>query len=138
MTAAASLAMRSMTPPVVVVAYPFANCCNEFRVRREDMTVVILMSERRPRRFDAGPTTYAETLPSAHQARSGIGIAECWRGTIVHRVETDANGRVNRAKIVDPSWFNWTALRVAMADTIGPGFPLADNSFNQSYAGNDL
>ena len=45
---------------------------------------------------------------------------------------------ITRAKIVDPSWFNWPALPVAMADTIVPDFPLANNSFNLSYAGNDL
>jgi len=31
-----------------------------------------------------------------------------------------------------------TALPIAMADTIVPDFPLANKSFNQSYAGNDL
>ena len=46
--------------------------------------------------------------------------------------------RITRAKIVDPSWFNWPALPVAMADTIVPDFPLANKSFNLSYAGNDL
>ncbi|EFG77561.1 respiratory-chain NADH dehydrogenase, 30 Kd subunit [Mycobacterium parascrofulaceum ATCC BAA-614] len=84
-----------------------------------------------------GPTEYAETMPAPGAARSGIGIVEGWRGTIVHRVEIDA-GRISRAKIVDPSWFNWPALPVAMADTIVPDFPLANKSFNQSYAGNDL
>ena len=54
------------------------------------------------------------------------------------RVEIDAANRITRAKIVDPSWFNWPALPVAMADTIVPDFPLANKSFNQSYAGNDL
>ena len=39
---------------------------------------------------------------------------------------------------MDPSSFNWPALPLALADTIGPDFPLANKSFNQSYAGNDL
>ncbi|UXA06806.1 NADH-quinone oxidoreductase subunit C [Mycobacterium sp. SMC-2] len=86
----------------------------------------------------SGPTEYAETPPAPRAPRSGIGIVEGWRGTIVHRVETDAANRITRAKIVDPSWFNWPALPVAMADTIVPDFPLANKSFNQSYAGNDL
>ncbi len=86
----------------------------------------------------SGPTEYAEAVPSLHGARSGIGIVEGWRGTIVHRVEVDDADRITRAKIVDPSWFNWPALPVAMADTIVPDFPLANKSFNQSYAGNDL
>ncbi len=85
-----------------------------------------------------GPNEYAETAPPRREARSGIGIVEGWRGTIVHRVEIDAANRITRAKIVDPSWFNWPALPVAMADTIVPDFPLANKSFNQSYAGNDL
>ena len=77
-------------------------------------------------------------LPATGAARSGVGIVEGWRGTVVHRVEIDDDGRFTRAKIVDPSWFNWPALPVAMADTIVPDFPLANKSFNQSYAGNDL
>jgi Ni,Fe-hydrogenase III large subunit/Ni,Fe-hydrogenase III component G len=70
---------------------------------------------------------------------SGVGIVEGWRGTIVHRIEVDPTGTITRAKIVDPSWFNWPALPVALAgDTIVPDFPLANKSFNLSYAGNDL
>ncbi len=69
---------------------------------------------------------------------SGLGIVEAWRGTIVHRVEVDADGRLTRAKVVDPSFLTWPALSVALADTIVPDFPLANKSFNLSYAGNDL
>ena len=69
---------------------------------------------------------------------SGLGIVEAWRGTIVHRVEVDAGGRLTRAKVVDPSFLTWPALSVALADTIVPDFPLANKSFNLSYAGNDL
>ena len=69
---------------------------------------------------------------------SGIGIAEGWRGTIVHRVEIDGAGRVQRCKVVDPSFLTWPALSVALADTIVPDFPVANKSFNLSYAGNDL
>ena len=85
-----------------------------------------------------GPIEYAVTATPPRGHRSGVGIIEGWRGTIVHRVEIDANGRITRAKIVDPSWFNWPALPVAMADTIVPDFPLTNKSFNLSYAGNDL
>jgi Ni,Fe-hydrogenase III large subunit/Ni,Fe-hydrogenase III component G len=69
---------------------------------------------------------------------SGIGLVEGWRGTIAHRVELGPDGRVSRLKIVDPSFFNWPALPVALADTIVPDFPLTNKSFNLSYAGNDL
>ncbi len=79
----------------------------------------------------------AEPAPPAG-ARSGVGIVEGWRGTIVHRVELAPDGRISRLKIVDPSWFNWPALPVALTDTIVPDFPLVNKSFNLSYAGNDL
>ena len=69
---------------------------------------------------------------------SGVGIVEGWRGTVVHRVELDVHGRVTRARTLDPSFFNWPALAIALNDTIVPDFPLANKSFNLSYAGNDL
>jgi Ni,Fe-hydrogenase III large subunit/Ni,Fe-hydrogenase III component G len=83
-----------------------------------------------------GPTEY--TGAAAPGPGSGVGIVEGWRGTIVHRVEIDGDARFTRSKIVDPSWFNWPALPVAMTDTIVPDFPLVNKSFNLSYAGNDL
>jgi Ni,Fe-hydrogenase III large subunit/Ni,Fe-hydrogenase III component G len=86
----------------------------------------------------SGPIGFTTPSPAPGGLRSGVGIVEGWRGTIVHRVETNAAGTITRSKIVDPSWFNWPALPVAMADTIVPDFPLANKSFNLSYAGNDL
>jgi Ni,Fe-hydrogenase III large subunit/Ni,Fe-hydrogenase III component G len=75
---------------------------------------------------------------SAQAAGSGLGLVEGWRGAIAHRIELSRGGRLSRVKVVDPSFFNWPALPVALADTIVPDFPLANKSFNQSYAGNDL
>jgi Ni,Fe-hydrogenase III large subunit len=76
--------------------------------------------------------------PSGAPTRSGVGIVEGWRGVIVHRVEVEDTGCLARVKVVDPSFFNWPALPVSLADTIVPDFPLANKSFNLSYAGNDL
>jgi Ni,Fe-hydrogenase III large subunit/Ni,Fe-hydrogenase III component G len=72
------------------------------------------------------------------RSAGGVGIAEGWRGAVVHRVELDEKGRLARVKIVDPSFLNWPALPISLADTIVPDFPLANKSFNLSYAGNDL
>ena len=68
----------------------------------------------------------------------GLGVVEAWRGLLCHRVTVGADGRLARVKVVDPSFMNWPALPVALADTIVPDFPLANKSFNQSYAGNYL
>ncbi|QFQ98655.1 formate hydrogenase [Streptomyces phaeolivaceus] len=70
--------------------------------------------------------------------RSGVALVEGWRGTIATRVELAADGTLKRVKPVDPSFFNWPALPVALKDTIVPDFPLTNKSFNLSYAGNDL
>jgi Ni,Fe-hydrogenase III large subunit len=56
----------------------------------------------------------------------------------VHRVEVGRDELLTRVKVVDPSFFNWPALPISLADTIIPDFPLANKSFNLSYAGNDL
>jgi Ni,Fe-hydrogenase III large subunit/Ni,Fe-hydrogenase III component G len=88
--------------------------------------------------YRAAPARGSTTSETSAAARSGVGIVEGWRGTIVHRVEVDREGRITRAKIVDPSWFNWPALPVALGGTIVPDFPLTNKSFNLSYAGNDL
>ncbi|CAL8975610.1 Formate hydrogenlyase subunit 5 [Cellulomonas sp. T2.31MG-18] len=83
---------------------------------------------------DADRDDHDAATPVAH----GLALVEAWRGTACHRVELDAASRLTRAAIVDPSFFTWPALPVALADTIVPDFPLANKSFNQSYAGNDL
>jgi Ni,Fe-hydrogenase III large subunit/Ni,Fe-hydrogenase III component G len=80
----------------------------------------------------------AERRPGGRGPRAGVGIVEGWRGTITHRVELGDDDTVTRVKVVDPSFFNWPALPVALAGTIVPDFPLANKSFNLSYAGNDL
>ncbi len=91
--------------------------------------------------LETAPATVAErTKPTwlAAGRASGVGLVEGWRGTIAHRIEMAPDGTVSRLKIVDPSFFNWPALPVALADTIVPDFPLTNKSFNLSYAGNDL
>jgi Ni,Fe-hydrogenase III large subunit/Ni,Fe-hydrogenase III component G len=85
----------------------------------------------------AGPRAPASTAPST-DLRSGLGVVEGWRGTIVHRVEVAADRTLRRVKVVDPSFFTWPALPLALGDTIVPDFPLTNKSFNLSYAGNDL
>ncbi len=67
----------------------------------------------------------------------GLGVVEGWRGAVVHRVTLEGT-RVVRWAPLDPSFFNWPAVAVSLADTIVPDFPLVNKSFNLSYAGNDL
>jgi Ni,Fe-hydrogenase III large subunit len=71
-------------------------------------------------------------------ATPAFGIVEAWRGALTYWVRVGVDGRLERVKIVDPSFFNWRPLSYAVLDNIVPDFPLCNKSFNQSYAGNDL
>ena len=123
--------------PVTEVREITGDVLARYTVRRDevaasvDLACALIDSHR-------GPIEYRPEVGQHIGRASGVGIVEGWRGTIVHRVEVDAGGNLTRSKIVDPSWFNWPALPVAMSDTIVPDFPLTNKSFNLSYAGNDL
>jgi Ni,Fe-hydrogenase III large subunit/Ni,Fe-hydrogenase III component G len=108
-----------------------------FLVRAEEidtsLALVEQLAEGLAPRVVLGPSPTSGAGP-----RSGVGLVEGWRGTIATRVELAPDGTLARVKPVDPSFFNWPALPVALADTIVPDFPLTNKSFNLSYAGNDL
>ncbi len=109
---------------------------SRFLVRAGEIQESIAMITLLLDEADSSDATPATTVGPV--SGSGVGIVEGWRGTIVHRVEFADNGALSRVKIVDPSFFNWPALPVALTDTIVPDFPLVNKSFNLSYAGNDL
>jgi len=110
-----------------------------YRVRVDEVRGAIQLLEDLIGRVDAGQAMAPdEGSPAADRSHGGVGIAEGWRGVVVHRIELSAGGTLARAKVVDPSFLNWPGLPVSLADTIVPDFPLANKSFNLSYAGNDL
>ena len=111
----------------------------EVRRRELDVSLDLLRTWSTNEHLSLDDDVVSRTDRTARDAatRSGLGIVEGWRGTIVHRVEI-AGDRISRLKVVDPSFFNWPALAVALADTILPDFPVVNKSFNLSYAGNDL
>jgi Ni,Fe-hydrogenase III large subunit/Ni,Fe-hydrogenase III component G len=132
-------------------AHPFAELYDDLDVPVRDTGDVLARFAIRVAEFDASMALlrqlltqaadddrHSSPLDPAAQPGHGVGLVEGWRGTIAHRVELRADGTLARVKVVDPSFFNWPALPVALADTIVPDFPLANKSFNLSYAGNDL
>ena len=129
----------TITPTISPTVHQDGDVLARYRVRRDEVLTSAQLIGELADHF-GGPLVSAPIRPprSRRPRRSGVGIVEGWRGTIVHRVEIDAGGRFTRAKVVDPSWFNWPALPVALRDAIVPDFPLANKSFNCSYAGNDL
>jgi Ni,Fe-hydrogenase III large subunit len=67
-----------------------------------------------------------------------VTVGEAWRGEVSHCVLTDQGGRIERYKIKDPSFHNWTGLAMALRNQEISDFPLCNKSFNLSYCGFDL
>ncbi|MBD0747938.1 NADH-quinone oxidoreductase subunit C [Streptomyces sp. CBMA152] len=122
-------------PPELVVRTT-GDVLARFLVRAEEARASVALAGALAAEVRAGDTVVE--LPGRPGHVSGTGIVEGWRGAITTRLELAPDGRLTRVKVVDPSFFNWPALPVALAETIVPDFPLANKSFNLSYAGNDL
>lgn len=69
---------------------------------------------------------------------AALGYVEAWRGPLLVWTRLNANGKIERCKIVDPSFHNWEGLSFAVLGNIIPDFPLCNKSFDLSYPGNDL
>jgi len=130
--------------------HPFVDLGDAFRVVLEQGGDVLARYTVRAREVEVSTNIVIDLLGrlrghtgsaiSVAPGASGAGLAlvEAWRGTATHRVELASDGTLARVKIVDPSFFNWPAVPEALSETIVPDFPLANKSFNLSYAGNDL
>jgi len=130
--------------------HPFVNLGETFHVVTEERGDVLARYRVRAREFSVsvaviidliariGSFTAHSTSVDPGASGAGLALVESWRGTIAHRVELGADGILTRVKVVDPSFLNWPSLPLALSETIVPDFPLANKSFNQSYAGNDL
>lgn len=81
-----------------------------------------------------------EVTGQAPRLRSGyaLGYVEGWRGPVLYWVKINKEGKIDRCKIVDPSFHNWPGLTAAVLGNIIPDFPVCNKSFNLSYAGSDL
>jgi len=86
------------------------------------------------------PAQSAIRVPVAGTGRTGEGLAlvEGFRGDVLAWVRLDAEARVERCHLRDPSWFQWPVLEAAIENNIVADFPLCNKSFNCSYSGHDL
>ena len=78
------------------------------------------------------------SVPVAQRGGEGIALVEGFRGDIFAWVRLAADGRVERAHLRDPSWFQWPLLEAAIEGNIVADFPICNKSFNCSYSGHDL
>ena len=75
--------------------------------------------------------------PFGGDSREAYSRVEAGRGELFYWVRLQGS-RVERVKIVDPSFKNWRALELAVRGMGLPDFPLINKSFDLSYAGCDL
>ncbi len=88
-------------------------------------------------RLPAGPI-FATPPPHAAEVCEGAAFAESFRGDVFVWVRIEADGRVGRCHLRDPSWFQWPLLEAVIENNIVADFPLCNKSFNCSYSGHDL
>ncbi|MHB9008930.1 MAG: hydrogenase large subunit [Limisphaerales bacterium] len=89
--------------------------------------------------LDAGPEGGTMSpLPALAADSLAVSLVEGWRGEVCHAALTDADGRLRRYKITDPSFHNWMGLALALRGQAISDFPLCNKSFNLSYCGRDL
>jgi len=77
-------------------------------------------------------------VAAVDKARTGLGLVEGFRGDVLVWLSLDAEGRISRCHMRDPSWFQWPLLEAAIEGNIIADFPLCNKSFNCSYSGHDL
>lgn len=93
----------------------------ETLVKRQAETARVLMKE-----YELAPSSFVVT------------INEGWRGEVSHCLLTDDQGQIQRYKVKDPSFHNWTGLAMSLRNEEISDFPLCNKSFNLSYCGFDL
>jgi Ni,Fe-hydrogenase III large subunit len=107
-------------------------------VRREEIFHSIALI----RTMLSGEADTAEPMPMHERQLAPnslvVTINEGWRGEVSHCLLTGAEGNIERYKIKDPSFHNWTGLAMALRNQEISDFPLCNKSFNLSYCGFDL
>lgn len=104
------------------------------RVRFLETSASLALIDRLLATLPAGPL--AVPFPAAVKGE-GLGMSEGFRGDVLVWLRLEG-GRIARAHVRDPSWFQWPLLEAAVEGNIVADFPLCNKSFNCSYAGHDL
>jgi Ni,Fe-hydrogenase III large subunit len=106
------------------------------QVRLAELTESLSMIGQILRRLEPGPARIL--LPDVSEAVEGMALVEGFRGDVLTWIRLGKGGRIERAHVRDPSWFQWPLLEVAIDGCIVADFPLCNKSFNCSYSGHDL
>lgn len=105
-----------------------------FDLRVKELKESLGMIRAVVKQIPSGPVSVA--IPA--KAGSALGNAESWRGEVLDWVRLDAEGRIDRCVVRDPSFCNWPLFGEIGPGNIVPDFPLCNKSLNLSYSGTDL
>lgn len=119
-----------------VAVYRYGDALARARVRldeaQQSLRIIAQLLDRLP---DGAVCAPLRSLPPD---RAGLGWAESARGETVHWVLTDAAGLARRYRVRPASFANWQAFPLAVpGHNILTDFPVIEQSFGLSYAGND-
>ena len=77
-------------------------------------------------------------LGTTGKVQEGMALIEGFRGDVLAWLRIDAESRIARCHLRDPSWFQWPLLEAVIEGNIVADFPLCNKSFNCSFSGHDL
>jgi Ni,Fe-hydrogenase III large subunit/Ni,Fe-hydrogenase III component G len=106
-------------------------------IRVREVEQAIRLIEQILAKLPDGPIWTEQNSSRTNAACEGMAIVESFRGDVLVWVRLDANDRIGRCYLRDPSWFQWPLLE-AIEGYIIADFPICNKSFNCSYSGHDL
>ncbi|MHB8603840.1 MAG: hydrogenase large subunit [Thermoplasmatota archaeon] len=136
---------RRATPhaayPELAFAIPIetrGDVMSRIRVKAAEIQESAKLVERLVALLGESPGPVSVPLGAARPGALGLGATESHRGEVLYAIELDADGRIARHHVRDPSKMNWRAVEAAVPNgNIIADFPVINKSFNLSYSGND-
>src|SRR5262249_2526946 len=110
---------RPRHPPHDALAFAFpllqgGGVNDPLLIRIREIEQSIRLIEQILARLPEGAVRVAADWNGASGPREGMAIVEGFRGDILVWIRIDADGRVGRCHMRDPSWFQWPLLEAAI------------------------
>jgi Ni,Fe-hydrogenase III large subunit len=130
------------------VVEKYGDCWSRAKVRQREMmasldwTKGLLLNLEYPIEATFTPTsvqTFAKPLMADAQPTHFVfSMVEGWRGQVGHLLVGTPGQGIALSKPIDPSFWNWGALELAVRGNQISDFPICNKSFDLSYCGVDL
>ncbi len=132
--------LRKLQPYAAYRAFEFRTPCEEegdgyarLRVLFAEVRESLRLMEQALSELPDGPI-FVESEPAAGVALAGV---ETPRGTTWHWVRVDEGGKIQRYRLITPSFINWHGFHLAAENFAFQDFPIILATFGLSVAEND-